>query len=266
MKGTTLLLLPALALLQGCFTVAITRSAERDPRPQTIRLSQSVTVTSLGAVDINGSAFFPSGFRIDTTDRIIYIDPAMIDDPKPADVVLVTHAHPDHLSLPDIEKIATSDTIIVGPASVAKELPDYAVREVAPGDSLSIGDIQCKAVAAYNTKRVFLWIAAHPKSARNVGYLLAIGDLRIYHAGDTDLIPEMEGLANITVAMVPIGGDNLTMDPVQGAAAINAIRPEIAIPMHYSIGRRDQLESFLSLVEDGISVHLFPGRRTEKVP
>jgi L-ascorbate metabolism protein UlaG (beta-lactamase superfamily) len=258
MKGTAFLLLPALALLQGCFFVAITRSAERDLRPQSIRLSQSVTVTSLGAVDINGAAFFPSGFRIDTPDRIIYIDPIMIDDPKPADLILVTHAHPDHLSLPYIQQIATSDTIIVGPASVARELSGCAVRKVAPGDNLSVDGIQCEAVAAYNTNRVFLWIAAHPKSARNVGYVLTNGDLRIYHAGDSDLIPEMRRLTDITVAMVPIGGDNLTMDPAQGAATINAIRPGIAIPMHYSIARGDQLESFRSLVEAGISVSVFP--------
>jgi L-ascorbate metabolism protein UlaG (beta-lactamase superfamily) len=260
MKGNVFLLLPALALLQGCFTVEIARSTERDPRPQTIQLAQGVTLTSLGVVDINGAAFFPSGFRIDATDKIIYIDPIMIDDPKPADLVLITHAHQDHLSLPDIQKIATSETVIVGPTSVAEALSDYAVKKIVPGDRFTVDAINCEAVAAYNTKRVFLWIAAHPKSARNVGYVLTIGDLRIYHAGDTDFIPEMKSLSNITVAMVPIGGDNLTMDPVQAAAAVNAIRPQIAIPMHYGIGQSDGIDSFRRLVDDGIELRMFPGQ------
>ena len=260
MRRDAFLLLPALALFQGCITVEITQSTERDSRPQTIQLSESVAVTSLGAVDINGSAFFPSGFRIDSPDRIIYIDPIMIDDPKPADFVFVTHAHPDHLSLPDIQKVATSNTVIVGPASVVKELSDYVVREVVPGDSFTVDGLHCEAVAAYNTQRVFLWIAAHPKSARNVGYVLTIGDLRIYHAGDTDFIPEMQSLSNITVAMVPIGGDNLTMDPVQAAATINAIRPEVAIPMHHGIGQSDGLDSFRRLVDSGIDVRTFPAQ------
>ena len=107
---------------------------------------------------------------------------------------------------------------------------------------------------------MFLWIAAHPSSARNVGYVLTIGDLRFYHAGDTDLVPEIESLSDITVAMVPIGGDNLTMDPVRAAAAINAFRPRVAIPMHHAIRYSDGLDSFRKLVDDEIDVRTFPGQ------
>ena len=260
MKRSGLLLLPTLALLQACISVEITRSTERDSRPQTIRLSQSVSLTSLGSVVINGLGFFPSGFRIDTPDSVIYIDPIMIDDPKPADYIFITHSHQDHLSLPDIQKIAASNTLIVGPKSVAKELSGYSFREVIPGASFTVDAIHCEAVAAYNTKHVFLWIAAHPRSARNVGYVLTIGDLRIYHAGDTDFIPEIKNLSNITVAIIPIGGDNLTMDPVQAAASINSIRPEIAIPVHHSIGQSDGLDNFRRLVDDGIDIRTFPGQ------
>ena len=260
MRRNVFLLLPALGLLQGCITVEITRSSERTSHAQTIQLSQSVALTSLGAVDINGSAFFPSGYRIDAPDRTIYLDPIMIDDPKPADFIFITHAHPDHFSLPDIQKIATAKTIIVGPPSVAQGLSNYVAREVVPGDSFTVDELYCEVVAAYNTKRVFLWIAAHPKSARNVGYVLTIGDLRIYHAGDTDFIPEMKNLSNITVAMVPIGGDNLTMDPVRAASAINAIRPELAIPMHHPIGQSDGIDRFRKLVDPGIDVRTFPAQ------
>ena len=76
MKGNVSLLVPVLALLQNCITVEITQNTEMILPLHTIRLSQSVTLTSLGLVDINNSAFFPSSFRIETPDKIIYIDPA----------------------------------------------------------------------------------------------------------------------------------------------------------------------------------------------
>jgi L-ascorbate metabolism protein UlaG (beta-lactamase superfamily) len=85
--------------------------------------------------------------------------------------------------------------------------------------------------------------------------VLTIGKARIYHAGDTDFITEMKDLKNITVAMVPIGG-MFTMDPKEAAQAINAIKPAIAVPMHYGykIGKKENAAEFEGLVDKSIKV------------
>ena len=227
MRRLAALRLSALALLPGCFTVAISRSAERAPTPVTIPLSDGVSLTSTGEVDINGSAFLPAGVRIDTPDSTIYIDPMVIDDPRPADLILLTHAHPDHMSPPDIRRIATPETFLLGPQSVADELPDYEVRVVAPGDTGSIDGIQYEAVAAYNIAKQF-----HPRANGWVGYVVEMGGERIYIAGDTEGIPEMRALKNIDVAFIPM---NLpyTMPPEEAADAVKAFHPKVVYPYHY---------------------------------
>jgi len=244
-------------LLEGCsmIKIIITVSDKRDPISQSIQLPNNIKLTSLGAVNINNVDFFPASFRIEAQGKVIYIDPIVIDDAKPADYIFITHAHPDHLSLPDIEKIVQGKTLIICPKKVVNKLSGYKVKEVKPGDVLDFGNIKCEAVAAYNTRAKFLWIKAHSRSAMNVGYILTINGVRLYHAGDTDLIPEMKDMKDITVAMVPIGGDKLTMNPEQAAQAINAMKPQIVVPMHYELGK-NYTETFKQLVDKNIQVEI----------
>ncbi len=242
-------------VLQSCIKITIIRSDRRGNIPQSIRLPDNIILTSLGEVIINNVDFFPSSFRIEAQGKVIYIDPVVIDVTKPADFIFITHTHPDHLSLPDIKKIMKEETLIICPKKVAKKLSGYTIKVVKPGDVLELEDIKCEAVAAYNIKPKFLWIKAHPQSAINVGYILTINGVRIYHAGDTDFIPEMKGIKNVNVFMVPIGGDKLTMNPEQAAEAINTIKPEIAIPMHYETAK-NYAEKFKQLVDKDIKVEI----------
>jgi L-ascorbate metabolism protein UlaG (beta-lactamase superfamily) len=103
--------------------------------------------------------------------------------------------------------------------------------------------MKCEAVAAYNNSKPF-----HPKKAGNVGYVIDIGGARIYHAGDTDFIPEMKIMKDIDIAMVPVGGF-FTMEPKEAADAIKAIKPKIGVPMHfgYRIGAKKYGELFKKL-------------------
>ena len=78
-----------------------------------------------------------------------------------------------------------------------------------PGDTSNLQDVIFEAIPAYNKRPVSLLLKAHPKSKELAGFILTLNnELRIYHAGDTDLIPEMRQLKNINVALVPVGGDN----------------------------------------------------------
>jgi len=100
--------------------------------------------------------------------------------------------------------------------------------------------------------------AAAPQAIQILGYILTINGARFYHAGDTDFIPEMKEIKNIAVAMVPIGIGVLAMNPAQAAAAVNSIKPEIAIPMHYNFGQQ-QAEKFKLLVNKDIQVEIMEG-------
>lgn len=254
-RGFPFTIIIMIIFLQGCALFKITRSGLRPPLPKSISLSENVTLTATGAVKIQKREFLPASFTIESDGLVIYIDPIEIDDPKLADYIFITHSHLDHLSLPDIRKVAKKETIIICPHSAANKLSGFTVKELEPGDILDFETFKCEAVPAYNLKPVFLWLKAHPKSARNVGYILTIDGMRIYHAGDTDFIPEMMDFADISVALVPLSGGKLTMDVEQAAAAVNAMKSKTVIPMHYELGKNFAME-FARFVDKDIKVEI----------
>lgn len=243
--------------IQSCTMVKVSVSDKRNPVPQTIEFDENLKITTWGAIKVNNSDFFPSSFQIVSAGKTIYIDPVETSTSEKADYIFITHAHPDHYSLKTIERIVKPETIFICSKEISKKLSKkgYTIRTVVPDDSIEMDGINSEAVHAYNTKNVFLWIKAHPKPKQNVGYILTIGDdIRIYHAGDTDYIPEMEKIKDITIAMVPIGGDNLTMNIDEASKIVNRIRPKLVIPMHYELKNKADLTKFKSLVDKDITV------------
>ena len=162
--------------------------------------------------------------------KTICFDPYQVKDKKQADIVLITHAHQDHMSPGDIAKVITDKTILVVPADCASTLKQRFNREIItlnPGQKHTVGDIQIEAVPAYNIGKNY-----HPKGNNWVGYIVTIDGVRIYHAGDTNRIPEMKDFT-CDIAMLPLG-QTYTMDSVDEAvqAALD-VKAKIAIPMHY---------------------------------
>jgi L-ascorbate metabolism protein UlaG (beta-lactamase superfamily) len=105
------------------------------------------------------------------------------------------------------------------------------VKSLKPGEKLLVGNIIIEAMEAYNYKRFKSpGNPFHPKGL-GVGYLITAGDKTVYHAGDTDFIPEMRALKNIYLALLPTGG-TYTMDNSEAAEAALAINPQYVIPMH----------------------------------
>ncbi len=171
-------------------------------------------------------------FRIDGS-RTVYVDPWKISRPTPsADVILVTHDHYDHLSPDDIAALAMSSTVVVGPVAVTEQLPDFQAMTVSPGDTVSAGGVTVTAVPAYNIDKfkapdqVF-----HPREAGYVGFVIELDGRRIYHAGDTDAIPEMRDVV-CDVALLPVSG-TYVMTADEAARACQMIRAEVIVPMHY---------------------------------
>jgi L-ascorbate metabolism protein UlaG (beta-lactamase superfamily) len=139
--------------------------------------------------------------------------------------------------------------VIFAPRTVENQLKGYNARIVKPGDTADLGAISFQAVPSHNLKSL-----AHPKGDENVGYVLAVNGVRIYHAGDTDFVPGLKELKSIDVALVPFDGGT-TMGSEEAAALVNAIKPRIVIPMHYGLGS-ENLGKYLALLDPGIVVKI----------
>jgi len=171
-----------------------------------------------------------ASFEIKAEDKSIYIDPYEGEYGDKADLILVSHSHDDHCELSKIKMIRKKDTIVIAPADCASKIGGN-VKTLKPGEKVSVGDVTVEAVQAYNYKRFRSpGNPFHPKGS-GVGYLVTVGDRTIYHAGDTDFIPEMKNLRNVYLALLPSGG-TYTMDGLETTEAVLAIRPEFVIPMH----------------------------------
>lgn len=174
-----------------------------------------------------------SGFRVRSERTVVYIDPYRAPEGPEADVILVTHGHYDHFSPQDIERLSGDETVLVGPPAVAERAAGRVVS-VGPGDVVEAAPgIEVTAVAAYNTsKRDADGNVFHPREAGWVGYELRVRGERLYHAGDTDVIPEMDDVAGVDVALLPVSG-TYVMTAAEAVEAARRIQPRVAVPMHW---------------------------------
>lgn len=184
-----------------------------------------------------------AGFSITAAGKVIFIDPYEIGDCGKADIILITHSHYDHCSVPDINKIKTSSTVFVTEKESASALSGD-VRVVKPGDKITVSGVEIEAVPAYNIDKDF-----HPKKNNWVGFILTIGNNKIYHAGDTDLIPEMSSFS-ADIALLPVSG-TYVMTADEAVEAAKLIKPKIAVPMHYDaiVGSKKDAIKFKNSLE-----------------
>ena len=199
--------------------------------------------------------FPPSCFQIRTRSKTMYIDPAYLrtyfthypkkiefsrwPDPidglpeelEKADIILLTHHHRDHCKSVTVNRLRRADTLVVAPKRCIKEL-GKDIELIEPEKEMTFGDIKIRPVDAYNTEQGSSTRKVHHKGY-GVGYLIRIGANTIYHAGDTDFIPEMREFGDVDIAFLPIGG-TFTMDIGDAVKAAIAIKPKIVIPMHRS--------------------------------
>jgi L-ascorbate metabolism protein UlaG (beta-lactamase superfamily) len=193
------------------------------------------------------------GYKLTVEDKTnIYIDPYKISDShhnnNDADIILISHNHFDHLSVDDLKHVIGNNTTIVAAKECIEQLKNVRVAEtkgVVPGDMLTVQGIPIETTAAYNTNKHF-----HPKADGKVGFIITLNKMRIYHTGDTDDIPEMNG-TDPDVALVPVSG-TYVMTAEEAAKAVNEkIKPKkLAIPMHYGsiVGTQKDAVKFKQLV------------------
>jgi L-ascorbate metabolism protein UlaG (beta-lactamase superfamily) len=190
-------------------------------------------------------------FRIDGSSTV-YVDPWKLPvGAPPADVVLVTHDHFDHFSIDDIRAVSRPGTVVVGPSSVTAALEgveDITPVTIAEGLTVSAASASVTAVPAYNTDKFKRpGEPFHPRGAGGVGYIVELDGRRIYHAGDTDAVPEMRDV-HCDVALLPVGG-TFTMTAEEAAAACDLIDAAVAVPMHYGdiVGKRSDAKRFAEM-------------------
>ena len=158
-------------------------------------------------------------------------------DVAEVDLVLLSHAHMDHLHVPSLRRLdAAADVITTrGTASLLGGIGFRDVTEVDPGDRVSIGSVIVDTTEAVHKpgRGPHSRVVAPP-----VGYIIEAGGQRIYFPGDTDLFDGMADLAPVDVAMLPIWGWGPTigeghLDPERAAQATARIKPRVVIPIHW---------------------------------
>jgi L-ascorbate metabolism protein UlaG (beta-lactamase superfamily) len=189
-----------------------------------------------------------SGFRIGVGKASIYIDPYRVaGDAPPADLILITHQHYDHFSIQDLERLRGDDTRVIAPPAVAERL-EGSVHSLRAGEVLEtdVYGVDVRAVPAYNTsKRDGEGRPFHPREAGCLGYEVSVRGERLYHAGDTDVIPEMDWVVGADVALLPVSGVHV-MTALEAAEAARRIQPTVAVPMHWGghIGSESDAQAF----------------------
>lgn len=143
-----------------------------------------------------------------------------------ADLVLITHEHQDHYDTAALAATSTAATEYLLNASLREKFGKGHILH--NGDSTTMLGIRIDAVPAYNTTEERAKF--HPKGRDN-GFVLTIGGVRLYIAGDTENTPEMEALKDVDIAFLPMN-QPYTMTPAQVAHAAKAFRPKILYPYH----------------------------------
>ncbi|MBB6328639.1 L-ascorbate metabolism protein UlaG (beta-lactamase superfamily) [Algoriphagus iocasae] len=211
---------------------------------------QDLIPTSKG--DIKITPILHGTLVLEYEGKTIYVDPyggaSLFSGQKSPDIVLITDIHGDHHNQETLDGLDLKNAIIVAPKAVAEKLPSgssKSIQVINNGETETISGINISAIPMYNLPETD--DSRHPKGRGN-GYIVQLGNKKVYLSGDTEDIPEMRSLKGIDVAFVCM---NLpyTMDINQAADAVSEFKPAIVYPYHYrgTEGLAD-VEEFKSIV------------------
>lgn len=202
---------------------------------------------------------FHGSVMLEFEGKVIHVDPwgqADYSGLPPADLILITHTHADHLDRALMEKLRKKSTFLAGSPAVVDTINCSCgeAETISNGEKKTLMGIEIEAVPMYNiVQGAGPGKPFHHKGVGN-GYVLNFGGTRVYLSGDTECIPEMKDLKNISVAFVAMNPPR-TMSPVEAAACVEAFRPKIVYPYHY---RGQKTQDFADALKDtpGIEVRL----------
>ena len=198
-----------------------------------------------------------ASFKLIAEKKVIFFDPFQWPLEEKADIILASHDHYDHSNKEMINAAAVDTTAFFTSKKVAAEF--HGAIGMQAGDAQEHEGIRVEAVSSYNIGKAF-----HPKGT-GVGFVVTAEGKRIYHAGDTDLIPEMKEI-KCDIALLPVSG-TYVMSAKEAVEAVKLLKPKIAIPMHYGsiVGTLDDAELFKELVEKETDTKVYVLKQGEAV-
>lgn len=192
--------------------------------------------------DITITPITHASVQLEHGGMVIQVDPWSNGDyshARNADLILITGAENDHLDPDAIRKIRKQGTAIVIPAAAKDKVPDGTVIE--NGEVKSVAGIRVEAIASYD---LIPGAPFHPKGRGN-GYVITLGDKRIYFSGVTECVPEVQALRNIDVAFVVMSSPNGRMTPAAAASCVATFKPKVVYPYHYRTGNVEDFKAAL---------------------
>ncbi|MBI4472353.1 MAG: MBL fold metallo-hydrolase [Acidobacteria bacterium] len=220
-------------------------------------LNPSVVVDKFAAkggdIEVMPIANSSASLQIEHSGKVIHFDPITNGDystTKAADLILITGMEGDHFDTKAIAKWSKSSTAVVIPPALWNQFPSGIV--LASGQTKTVGGINIEAVAAYDLLPGVDFrlgrnqnVDQRPKGINN-GYILTLGDKRIYVSGVTECVPEVQELKSIDVAFISVGLWNGKMNAIASAVCVGLFKPKVVYPYHHRTGSYQEFKDALA--------------------
>jgi L-ascorbate metabolism protein UlaG (beta-lactamase superfamily) len=238
----------------GNQTARPNNTAQQTPAPQATaqQSPQQPSISPEGEITI--TPITHASLQLEYGGKVIHVDPSRAGDyskAKQADLILVTDIHQDHLDSAAIAPIRKAGAPVVAPSAAAPQLENPTV--IANGESKTVAGVKIEAVPMYNLQRGPAAGQFFHTKGRGNGYILTLGNKRVYLAGDTECTPEMRALKDIDIAFIPM---NLpyTMPPAEAAECVKAFKPRVVYPYHFRGQNPEEFKT--ALAGENIEVRL----------
>lgn len=198
--------------------------------------------------------FVGASVQVEHGGTVIHVDPWGRGDysgAKRADLILVTDTPGDHLDPEMIRRLRKPGAPVILPDR-PEDARDEGSRErllqieggivMDNGDRIVAAGVPVEAVAMYDI------IAGDPFHAKGEGngYIVELGEKRLYFSGVTECTLEMKAVEDVAVAFVPMNLPHRRMPPEEAAECVKIIRPDVVYPYHY---RERPIDAFVSALE-----------------